>query len=107
MRLSVLLSLLPLALAGPTGKRSEPAPILAPRGNAADMIDDKYIVKFKEGSPLSILEDAFKMLDDGKPENVFEGLFSGFSGKFSKLTLEALRNHPDVSQLVLSSIHTN
>jgi hypothetical protein len=71
------------------------------------MIDDKYIVKFKEGSPLSILEDAFKMLDDGKPENVFEGLFSGFSGKFSKLTLEALRNHPDVSQLVLSSIHTN
>lgn len=107
MRLSVLLSLLPLALAGPTGKRSEPAPMLTPRGEPEELISDKYIVKFKQGSPLSLLEDAFKMLDGGKPEKVFEGMFTGFSGEFSKLTLEALRNHPDVSQLPLSPIPTN
>lgn len=97
MRLSALLSLLPLALAGPAGKRAEPAPVLTPRAEPEHLISDKYIVKFKEGSALSLLEDAFKILDGGKPEKVFEGMFTGFSGTMSKLTLEALRHHPDVS----------
>lgn len=101
MRLSLLLSVLPLALAGPAGKRSDPAPILTPRGEAKDLISDKYIVKFKEGSPLSLLEDAFKMLDGGKPEKTFDGLFTGFASTLNELTLEALRHHPDVRILLL------
>lgn len=97
MRLSLLLSLLPLALAGPTGKRAEPAPVLTPRAEAQHLISDKYIVKFKEGSALALLEDAFKMLSGGKPDQVFEGMFTGFSSTLDQLTLEALRHHPDVS----------
>lgn len=98
MRLSFLLSLLPFVAATPTGKRAEPAPILEARGDAKDLVADKYIVKFREGSPLALLEQAFKMLDQ-KPATVYSGgVFTGFAGTMSGLVLEAIRHHPDVSE---------
>lgn len=103
MRLSFLLSLLPLVAASPAGKRAEPAPVLSARGENKDVIADKYIVKFKEGSSLARLEEAFELLDE-KPATVYsEGVFLGFAGKMSGLALEAIRNHPDVSRRNLES----
>ncbi|KAM3514356.1 hypothetical protein MY11210_002031 [Beauveria gryllotalpidicola] len=103
MRLSFLLSLLPLVAASPAGKRAEPAPVLSARGETKDIIADKYIVKFKEGSPLALLEEAFDLLDE-KPATVYsEGVFTGFAGKMSGLALEALRHHPDVEYIEQAS----
>ncbi|KAK8146377.1 subtilisin-like serine protease [Beauveria asiatica] len=97
MRLSFLISLLPLVAASPAGERAEPAPVLPARGENKDMIADKYIVKFKDGSSLALLEEAVELLDE-KPTTVYsEGVFIGFAGKMSGLALEAIRHHPDAS----------
>jgi hypothetical protein len=94
MHLALLLSLLPLAIASPATKRSEPAPLLVPRGT--NLVANEYIVKFKKGSPLAVLEDALKLLPR-KPNHIFESLFQGFSGKLDGVSVAALRAHPDVS----------
>lgn len=94
MRLNVLLSLLPVVLAAPPqAKRSEPAPLLAPE--TSDLIAGKYIVKFKDATALSALDDAMNLLSQA-PEHVFNNAFNGFSGSLDKETLDALRQHPDV-----------
>ncbi|KAM0664717.1 hypothetical protein ACQRIU_006575 [Beauveria bassiana] len=104
MRLSFLLSLLPLVAASPAGKRAEPAPILSARSETKDIIADKYIVKFKEGSSLAGLEEAFESVGE-KPDTVYsEGVFIGFAGKMSSLTLEAVRQHPDVEYIEQASL---
>lgn len=96
MRLSVLLSILPLAAAVPTAKRSEPAPLLIPRGVGANsLIAGEYLVKFKEGSALAAVEEAMKQLPNGSGE-IFSEVFKGFSGQFDDATLSLLRDHPDV-----------
>lgn len=87
MRLSILLSLLPLALAAP-------APLLQPRG-AAKLIADKYIVKFKDGSALKSLDDTLSTFSD-KAEHVFRGAFKGFSATLDAESLDVLRDHSDV-----------
>lgn len=95
MRLSTLLTILPAVLAAPA-KRSEPAPLIVPRGETAQLIADKYIVKFKEHGGLSILDDALGLLTSDA-DHVFRGAFTGFAGHLDKDTLETLRDHPDVS----------
>lgn len=93
MRLSALLAVLPLVAAAPA-KRAEPAPLLVPRGDA-QLIADKYIVKFRDGSALSTLEDALKALT-GEADHVYSNVFSGFSATLDKAALDTLRDHPDV-----------
>lgn len=93
MRLSLLLAILPLALASPT-KRVSPAPLLAP--DDAQVIADEYIVKFKEGSDLSAF-DATVQAIVGNARHVYSNVFKGFAGKLDKATLESLRNHPSAS----------
>ncbi|POR34321.1 Cuticle-degrading protease [Tolypocladium paradoxum] len=85
MRLSIL-AILPMVLAAPTAKRDEPAPLLVPRGNHA-LIADKYIVKFKEGSAVSILNDALGSLG-GNADHVYDGVFKGFAGHLDKTMLK-------------------
>lgn len=99
MRLSVLLAILPVVLGAPATKRSEPAPLLTPRADAESLIADKYIVKFKDASALSTLDDALRTLSEA-PEHVFKSVFRGFSAKLDEETLKALRDHPDVSLLI-------
>ena len=92
MLLSTLI-LLPLAAAGPLARRSEPAPLLT-REVDADMAD-KYIVKFKEGSAMSIVQDALNNV--AERTHIFEGVFQGFAAKLDAATLELMRFLPDVS----------
>ncbi|OAA80472.1 oryzin precursor [Akanthomyces lecanii RCEF 1005] len=97
MRLSHLLSILPLAAAVPTAKRSEPAPLLTPRGVSAEsLVADQYMVKFKEGSALAAVEDAMKALPDVAGGEIFSEVFKGFAGHFDAATLGLIRDHPDV-----------
>ncbi|KFH40951.1 Cuticle-degrading protease-like protein [Hapsidospora chrysogenum ATCC 11550] len=105
MRLTVLLSLLPMVLGAPATKRSEPAPLLTPRADADALIADSYIVKFKESGELSILNNALNSLDVA-PDHVFKAIFQGFSAKLDEETLNALRDHPDVEYIEQDAIAT-
>ena len=94
MRLSLLLAILPVALAAPaTNKRAEPAPLITPRG--AEIIPEKYIVKFKPGSDLSALDEALEKLT-GDADHVYHDIFKGFASTLDPSMLETLRDHPDV-----------
>ncbi|PQK13055.1 hypothetical protein BB8028_0003g16690 [Beauveria bassiana] len=98
MRLSRLISLVPLADAVPRAKRSEPAPLLIPRSvSAEDLVANQYIVKFKESSALAAVEEAIKSLSlpNGAGE-VFREVFTGFAGHFDAATLDLIRGHPEV-----------
>ncbi|OAA37546.1 oryzin precursor [Beauveria brongniartii RCEF 3172] len=98
MRLSRLLSLLPLAAAVPRAKRSEPAPLLIPRSvSAEDLVANQYVVKFKESSTLAAVEEAISSLSlpHGAGE-VFREVFTGFAGHFDAATLHLIRGHPEV-----------
>ncbi|UNI22221.1 Cuticle-degrading protease [Purpureocillium takamizusanense] len=94
MRLSLLLSILPMALAAPATKRSEPAPLLVPRGSH-ELIADKYIVKFKQGSALSALDDALSSFG-GKADHKYDNVFKGFALHLDEAKLKTIRDHPDV-----------
>ncbi|EJP61779.1 Proteinase K [Beauveria bassiana] len=98
MRLSRLLSLVPLADAVPRAKRSEPAPLLIPRSvSTGDLVANQYIVKFKESSTLAAVEETIKSLSlpNGAGE-VFREVFTGFAGHFDAATLDLIRSHPEV-----------
>jgi hypothetical protein len=94
MRLSVLIALLPAALGAPT-RRDAPAPLHVAR-DTDSLIKDPYIVKYKDITAMSAVEEGIKALA-GEPEHVFDGAFKGFSGKIDKKTLELLRDDPNVS----------
>lgn len=93
MRPSILLALVPIVLGAPT-KRDEPAPLHVPR-DVDNLIKDTYIVKYKDISAFSAVEEGVKQLV-GKPDRVFKGAFKGFSGKINAKTLKSLRNDPSV-----------
>lgn len=97
MRLSILLSILPLALAAPA-KRSSPAPLIAPTGDA-QIIPNQYIVKFKDGSSLAALDNTLSAMV-GDATHVYSSVMQGFAGPLDAARLETLRNHPDVSCLL-------
>lgn len=93
MRLSVLLSVLPLVMGAPATEKREPAALIKAKENA---IPGKYIVKLREGSPLAALEDALSKLN-GKADAKFENVFKGFAASMDDALVEVLRHHPDVS----------
>lgn len=95
MRFSVVLALLPLATATPAAKRATPAPLLT-RDVQQTHMADKYIVKFKDGSPMSIVQNALKHVT-GDATHQFEHIFQGFAAKLDKQTVDILRYLPDVS----------
>lgn len=94
MRASILLALLPAVLGAPT-RRSEPAPLHVPR-DVDSLIKDTYIVKYKDITAFSAVDEGIKVLT-GKPAHVFKGAFKGFAGKIDAEALEILRDDPSVS----------
>lgn len=107
MRLSSALPLLPLVSAAPWAtKRSEPAPLHL-RGEKASAIAGKYIVKFKDNSAMSIVQDAMKIFPEDA-EHVFDQALKGFVSSLDEATVAALREHPDVCILRFNSFfHTS
>lgn len=61
MKLSLLFAILPAVLAAPAVKRDEPAPLLTPRG-ASQLINGKYIVKFKDGMSIASVDKTVSAL---------------------------------------------
>ncbi|KAK2592734.1 Cuticle-degrading protease [Conoideocrella luteorostrata] len=98
----LLLQLLPLALAAPAVQRSEPAPVLSPRGA---VIEDKYIVKYKKSFSIASADDSLTALHAGA-DRVYKHLFQGFAGTLSQSSVEQLRHHPDVEYIEKDAIFT-
>nr|ABK27198.1 subtilisin-like protease [Epichloe festucae var. lolii] len=96
----LFLQLLPLALAAPGARRSEPAPILAPRGA---VIENKYIVKYKKTFSIASADHTLKACSAGA-DRVYSNIFHGFSGTLNESAIEQLRHHPDVDYIEKDAI---
>lgn len=96
MRLDILLAALPLAYASPLAQRSEPAPLYR---RSAGGIVDKYIIKFREGSPMSLVHDAMKAIPKSNIGHTLENVFQGFTARLDAPMVEALRMLPDVEYI--------
>ncbi|OAA63041.1 oryzin precursor [Cordyceps fumosorosea ARSEF 2679] len=100
MRLSTFVSLLPLVAGAPaTRKRAEPAPILEHRGEPKELVADKYIVKFRQGSAMKEVKRTVKLLREDPSQVFSDGIFTGFAGQIHSDGLEAIRQHPDVEYI--------
>jgi hypothetical protein len=89
MKLSLLLSLLPLVLAAP-------APMVLPR--AGSPIPGRYIVKMKNQDLQQLIETALKLLKKD-PAHVYGfGNFGGFAADMADDMVELMRNLPGVSK---------
>lgn len=96
MKLSLALSLIPLALARPSEfrRRDEPAPII--RRSDATAIPDKYIVVMNPSQGVSIKSTLNTM--DVKADHVYDSpSFRGFSGELTEEKLATLQDDPSVS----------
>jgi hypothetical protein len=88
MKLSLLLALLPVALA-------LPAPVIVPR--AGTPIPGRYIVKMKNENLQALIDTALKLLKKD-PAHVYKfGGFGGFSADMADDVVELLSNLPGVS----------
>ncbi|KAK4086215.1 proteinase T precursor [Purpureocillium lilacinum] len=97
MKLSILLSVLPLQAAGlvmPFAKRAEPAPLLLARGDTA--LPNKYIIKLKssEGGASNAADVPASV--GVEPKHLYDRLIKGFSATLNAEELAALRDHPEV-----------
>lgn len=94
MRTSTLIALLPLALAAPSTKRAQPAPVLKPRG--ATLIEGKYIVKMKGDAKSDMSSSAMSTFAANADHVYNTGKFNGFASSLSAEDLETLRNDEGV-----------
>ncbi|PFH60346.1 hypothetical protein XA68_11088 [Ophiocordyceps unilateralis] len=104
MKLSILVALLPAVLAGPTLRRSEPAPVLEAR-SPSKLIPDRYIVKFKDGMRAAVVDKTIESLAH-KADRVYTHAFRGFAGQLGTEDLRVLRANPDVDFIEQDSIVT-
>lgn len=103
MRSSLLLAVLPSVFSAPAG-RSEPARLLS-RGEGADVVPNKYIVKFKDSGASASVDSVLSAIS-ASADHVFEHVFKGFAGELTPEALESLRNHPDVDYIEPDTIVT-
>lgn len=99
MRTIALLAVSPAVLCSSI-KRAEPAPLITRDEDIGGLIANKYIVKFKEDSSVSVFESAISILPE-TPDYVFENTIRGFSATLDATSLASLRDHPNVRSLFL------
>ena len=89
-----LASLSAVALAGPVGRRSSPAPLI--HSQSADAIADKYIVVLNKDITTASFDETLTT-HSTKAKHNYNSTIKGFAGTFDKSALDELRNHPSVS----------
>ncbi|CAJ2500854.1 Uu.00g037070.m01.CDS01 [Anthostomella pinea] len=106
MRVTTILSLVPLALAAPA-KRPSPAPLHVPQDTT--LVEGKYIVKLYENAAIQALDDTMSTITADADHVYNVPGFKGFAGALSSETVAALQDHPDVEfieQDAVMSINT-
>lgn len=97
MKVSLLLAVLPLAIARPSTlrRRAEPAPIIRPTG--VEVVPNKYIVVLKsDGGDIDIQRSVSAL--NAVPEFIYNaGSFQGFSIELDDDTLAIAQDDPTVS----------
>ncbi|KAK5659109.1 hypothetical protein OQA88_1199 [Cercophora sp. LCS_1] len=92
-----LATLLPLALA---------APVIQPRG-AAQVIPGSYIVKFKDGTSSTKVQDTINSLPAVNPKHVYRhSKFKGFAADLSSKTLKTVQGLPEVEYIEQNAVFT-
>ncbi|KAJ3488724.1 hypothetical protein NLG97_g6145 [Lecanicillium saksenae] len=102
MRFASVAALLPLALASPMADRSEPAPLYLHETETAIVArggSDKFIIKFKAGSPAAILEQTIERIKGGEVIHRFQNNLLGFTARLDRPTVEILRWIPGVEYI--------
>lgn len=85
-----------VALAGPVGRRSAPAPLL--RARNADLVADKYIVVMnKDVSTETADSDETISTYSSNADRFYNSTIRGFAGALDEAGIEELRNHSGVS----------
>lgn len=103
MKVSAILSLLPLAMAAPAslGKREGgPAPLLQARDGTP--IAGKYIVKMKDQTDGMSISSAVETFS-GDADHVWNEGFKGFAASLNEDEIASLRENPNVSLPLLAS----
>lgn len=95
-----LASLSAMALAGPVGRRSGPAPII--RSRNAELIADKYIVVMNKDVSTTAVDDTISTYSSNA-DSVYNSTIRGFAGALDDAAIEELRNNPGVSGQYLSN----
>jgi hypothetical protein len=99
MRSATLLALLPFALAAPSAsvsRRTEPAPVIRPRG--VKLVDGKYIVKMKSGVRAASVDSAVSTIQ-ADADYTYTKSFSGFAASLKDEEIEKLKHDPNVSPM--------
>ncbi|KAG9251336.1 cephalosporin C acetylhydrolase [Emericellopsis atlantica] len=105
MRSATLLALLPLALAAPSmTKRESPAPLIVPRD--ADVVKDKFIVKFKDDIMSTNAVGAAIASIKADADYQYSKAFRGFAATLTADELENLRNDPTVDYIEQDAVMT-
>lgn len=97
MKISLILTVLPLAFARPSTlrRREQPAPVLLARDEEA--IPNKYIVVLNKDEGRVSIQSAINTLDV-KPDHVYDAEgFKGFAAELDGDTLASLQDDPSVS----------
>ncbi|OAA73034.1 serine protease prots [Akanthomyces lecanii RCEF 1005] len=94
MRMLRLLFVVPLILASPTTKSAQPAPLLISPANS-QLAVDRYIVKLKGTSSLSVMEDLLSSIGS-KMRHKYDNVFKGFAANLNDTMLNSVRGHIDV-----------
>ncbi|KAK7946143.1 peptidase S8/S53 domain-containing protein [Apiospora aurea] len=104
MRTATLIALLPLALAAPSTKRAQPAPVIKPRG--ATLVDGKYIVKMKSGVKSDSMSTTMSSFA-ANAEHVYNtGKFNGFASALTPEELKTLQDDENVEYIEQDAIMT-
>ncbi|OAQ60783.1 alkaline serine protease P32 [Pochonia chlamydosporia 170] len=107
MKLSILVIFLPAILAARTTSDKHVEPITLWTPNNADIIDNKYIVKFKDGIAHINIDEAVSVIK-AKADFVYENVFKGFAGHLSTAEHAVLLAHPDVDYIEKDAVmHIN
>lgn len=91
MRMLRLLFVVPLILASPTTKSAQPAPLLISPANS-QLAVDRYIVKLKGTSSLSVMEDLLSSIGS-KMRHKYDNVFKGFAANLNDTMLNIVRGH--------------
>lgn len=106
MKVSAILSLLPLAMAAPAslGKREGgPAPVLQARDGTP--IAGKYIVKMKDQTDGMSISSAVETFS-GDADHVWNDGFKGFAASLDENEIESLRQNPNVEYIEQDAVVT-
>lgn len=93
MRLSTLLAVLPLASASPAA----PAGAKVTHRKVPAHIADRYIVRFKKGSPAALVQDALKHATNHT--HVYSRAMQGFAAHLDQKTIDILKFLPGVEHI--------